>query len=287
MNRLRHTTVLILATLLMGGFAPFQVDVFGQQASSNGEAGENGREATFSRLSRIPPRRIHELYERLATSATDIVVSSSVPMYARPASTRPIARLRRGDLVHRVLRKDDWSAVRTVDGRIGYVENEALSDTWILIAKEKQKVYVYKEETLLESFNADLAVNPAGDKEQRGGFSNPDQRRTPEGLFFISKQNPNSKFHRALVINYPTPIHAERGLKSGLISRSEYAEIVKAEMTFRSPPMTTRLGGWIEIHGSGVQGTANWTDGCIALGNSDMDRLYEMVGVGTPVLIIP
>ncbi len=276
--------ILLFPALL---FVPGSVRGLSQTVSSNGLEANKRSEHAFSRLSPIPPKRIKELFGQVTTSAVDIVTSGSVPMYARPSSTHSIAVLDAGDMVHRVRRDGGWSVVRTRDGRIGYIRSGALSNKWVLVAKQKQKVYVYEEETLVAGFDVDLAVNPEGDKEHRGSVLNPEQRRTPEGLFFISKLNPNSKFHKALVLNYPTPRHAERGLRNGIISRHQYAEIVKAAMTFRSPPMNTRLGGWIEFHGLGVKGKANWTDGCIALGNADMDRLYDLVGVGTPVLIVP
>ena len=116
---------------------------------------------------------------------------------------------------------------------------------------------------------------------------NPDQRRTPEGLFYISRLHPHSQFYKALIINYPSPRHAEQGLRLGLINRGQYAAIVDAAMFVRNPPMNTPLGGLIEFHGSGVAGRANWTHGCIALSDSDMDRLWALAEVGTPVLIEP
>jgi lipoprotein-anchoring transpeptidase ErfK/SrfK len=96
-------------------------------------------------------------------------------------------------------------------------------------------------------------------------------------------------------LSYPDLRHAEYGLKSGMISLSEYVSIKKALEERQPPPWDTRLGGAVGIHGRALAGSAtrrsflgmNWTDGCIALDNADVDELFNTVSLGTPVTILP
>ncbi|MEM6336689.1 MAG: L,D-transpeptidase [Bacteroidota bacterium] len=227
------------------------------------------------------------LRQMVKKNGTDVVAGEVALLFARADSTQPIGEIEPGEPVHRLIHRRGWVRVRTALGSVGYVRNTALSNVWIYVSKNEQMVYVYRGHTLVEKLPADFGRSIKGDKIRRGSLAEPEHWRTPEGLFYISKKNPYSRFYKALVLNYPTPRHAARGLKSGLISRWQYADIVKAQMVFRNPPMNTPLGGWIEFHGDGVRGRANWTWGCVALENDDVDKLWELAEVGTPVLIGP
>jgi len=88
--------------------------------------------------------------------------------------------------------------------------------------------------------------------------------------------------------------HADAGLRSEMISPDEYAMIKKAIEERLMPPWDTRLGGAVGIHGRMLEtGSAlqivgeNWTDGCIALDNDDLDELTTVLSLGTPVTILP
>lgn len=91
-----------------------------------------------------------------------------------------------------------------------------------------------------------------------------DHASTPEGRYMIYAAQPTATFHRAYDINYPLPV--------------DYA---RHQLLGSSAP----IGGEIQIHGEGIQG--NWTWGCMALRNEDMDELFEHleIGRGTPVWI--
>ena len=185
----------------------------------------------------------------------------------------------------KLLERDGWwSLIEREDGSVGYVESSAISNIWIRISKRKKSVYVYRGTTLIKRFVADFGNNVSSDKVQRGDLRSPDDWRTPEGTFFVVSKNPNSKFYKALVLNYPTAEDARRGFKQGLISQNEFDAIVRAEENATMPPMNTMLGGWIEIHGDGTGGGTNWTQGCIAIENDKMDELWPLIKVGTPVL---
>ncbi len=136
----------------------------------------------------------------------------------------------------------------------------------ILIDKFSGKCYVYKNGALKYTFQAELGKNWIGTKRYKG------DKATPEGLYAITKKKSNhqTKYYKALLLNYPNGEDKQRftkDVKAGRISRS------------------AQIGSMIEIHGGGGRG-ANWTDGCIALSNKDMDVIFKVVSEGTPVTII-
>lgn len=135
----------------------------------------------------------------------------------------------------------------------------------ILVDKFAHRLYVYHGGQLKREFNAELGAYWIGAKQYRG------DKATPEGKYHITKKKSNreTKYHKALLINYPNDedkARYESNVRKGLIPRRG-------------------IGNLIEIHGDGGKGM-NWTEGCVALTNSDMDRLFEMCGPGTPVTIV-
>jgi len=211
----------------------------------------------------------------------------STVLFMASDSTRPYLHLRFREPVYVQEEVGRFSRIRTFDGANGLVETDVLSDIWLRISKESQTLFVYSGQNLLERMPVDLGYNFFSDKVRRGSGAEPDHWRTPVGEFFIATKNASSSFYKALVLNYPNAEDAERGLRDSLITRSQFEEIVRAESEFRVPPMGTPLGGFIEIHGSGTGRKSNWTQGCIALENEQLDRIWALVTVGTPVLIEP
>ena len=214
-------------------------------------------------------------------------IERGVTMYHASDSTRSYLHLRFREAVYVLERGERWSRVRTIDGANGLVHSEALSNVWIRIRKRSQTLFLYRGSILVARYPTDLGYNFYSDKEKRGSAAEPDHWRTPEGEFFVVSKNPRSAFYKALVLNYPNAEDAARGIREGLISDAEYEAIVGAERSFTVPPMNTGLGGFIEIHGDGTGARNNWTQGCIAIRNSQIDRLWSIVGIGTPVLIVP
>jgi len=121
--------------------------------------------------------------------------------------------------------------------------------------------------------------DPEGAKQRQG------DRRTPEGRLRIVTRNATSNFHKFLGISYPTAADADRGQREGLISRAQADAIRAAEAAGRVPPWTTALGGTVGIHGGG--GEADWTLGCVAVTDAEIDELFEVVRVGTPLEVLP
>jgi murein L,D-transpeptidase YafK len=154
-----------------------------------------------------------------------------------------------------------------------------LSNPTIYVYKNERRLLVVDDKVLVRDYPIALGPQPKGDKCMRG------DGRTPEGDFFICVKNPSSKYHKGLGLNYPSPRHADEAYSLGVISKDEYVRIIKANERKTLPPDNTCLGGDIFIHGGGPVG--DWTLGCVALRNSDVDELYDTIPVGTPVKIMP
>ena len=160
----------------------------------------------------------------------------------------------------------------------------------LVIWKSGYTVTLYKGETPVKTYRAVFGRGYGeGDKQRMG------DRRTPEGEFYICTMNHSKRFYKFMGLSYPGLKHAEYGLLSRTISPGEYTMIKKAIEERQSPPWDTRLGGAVGIHGrmldnagaSHFYSVMNWTDGCIALDNADVDEIYSVVSLGTPVTILP
>jgi len=213
------------------------------------------------------------------------VVSRKAVVYTTPDKRTPYVRLAFREPVYVFSSRDGWSRIRTQDGAQGYVPSSSVSNMWIRVSKRHKRLYLYKGLDLVMEVAADFGYNAILDKEMRGTPANPDHWRTPDGGFFVVKKNPYSKFYKAFLLNYPTPEDAERGLKHGLITRNQYEAIMHADKMSTIPPMGTPLGGMIEIHGDGTGFSTNWTQGCVAVHNDHIDKLWSLVHEGTPVII--
>jgi murein L,D-transpeptidase YafK len=138
---------------------------------------------------------------------------------------------------------------------------------------------LYDAGNLVKTYKIALGLNPVDDKRKEGDGC------TPEGDFYVCTKNDRSKFHLFLGLSYPNEEDAKRGLESGLISHEEHAMILDALANRRRPPWDTRLGGEIGIHGEGTH--VDWTQGGIAMENNDIEELFGIVDIGSPVSILP
>jgi murein L,D-transpeptidase YafK len=147
----------------------------------------------------------------------------------------------------------------------------------VVINKASRELLIYDGQTKINTYKIALGTNPVDDKRKEGDGC------TPEGEFYICTKNDRSRFHLFLGLSYPNEEDAERGKKTRLINESEYEQINDAMQTMKRPPWDTKLGGEVGIHGGGAD--ADWTLGCIALSNSDIEEVFMFVNHGTPVTI--
>lgn len=236
--------------------------------------------ATFGCLPAVAQKTISDIQLYYNTEKKAVV-------YFDSTMQRPYMELGFREPVYELLRGDGWSYVRTQRGTKGFTSQENLSNVWISVSKSKATVFVYEGTKLVHSFPADFGYNAYADKVKRGSSLEKDHWRTPEGAFYVANKNPHSKYYKAFVLNYPNTEDATRGLKHGLITQEQYNAIVVADRSYSMPPMNTPLGGWIEIHGDGTGARTNWTHGCVAIRNTDIERIWNMVDVGTPVMVTP
>lgn len=154
-----------------------------------------------------------------------------------------------------------------------------LKNPQILIRKKDRKLFLFDGEKLIKIYKIALGFEPEGDKQREG------DGKTPNGEFYVAVKNAKSKYFLSLGLNYPAITHAADGLAAGLISHTEYEEILTAQREHRLPNQKTRLGGEIYIHGGGR--LWDWTEGCVALENKDVKEIFAAVQTGTKVLIEP
>jgi murein L,D-transpeptidase YafK len=145
-----------------------------------------------------------------------------------------------------------WSKFRTYSGP---------EVTRIVVHKADRSMTLYSGPRSIARYDVALGRNPVGQKRMEG------DGRTPEGHYIIDRRNPNSRFHLSLGISYPEVSQRKAAKEAGL-----------------SP------GGDIFIHGEGNRrppGRRDWTEGCIAVTDDEMEEIYAMVRVGTRITILP
>jgi murein L,D-transpeptidase YafK len=138
--------------------------------------------------------------------------------------------------------------------------------TLILVEKAERRLTLHRDGKVIRTYEVALGGNPVGTKERQG------DSRTPEGRYTIDFKNDASRFHLSLRISYPDDADRARAAAAGV-----------------SP------GGDIFVHGlpNGLGGLGathrarDWTDGCIAVTNAEIEEIWSLVGIGTPIEIRP
>lgn len=136
----------------------------------------------------------------------------------------------------------------------------------VVVEKSRRKLHLLKEGEVLRTFDISLGVAPVGDKQEEG------DNRTPEGLYYLDMRNPNSDYFLSIRISYPDEEDRREAAARGV-----------------DP------GGQIMIHGQpntptyspAYYGRADWTNGCIAVSNSDMIDIWLMTPEHVPIEILP
>ena len=132
--------------------------------------------------------------------------------------------------------------------------------TQLFVSKERRQLYLLHGTEVIKAYPISLGFTPQGHKQAEG------DGRTPEGIYWINRRNPQSQYHLSLGISYPNTQDTARARAAGV-----------------SP------GGDIFIHGEGKLRAflPDWTAGCIAVSNHDIEEIYAMVPNGTPIVIKP
>jgi murein L,D-transpeptidase YafK len=156
---------------------------------------------------------------------------------------------------------------------------------WLRVDTQDATLTVMKGDIPQEVFR-DIAIGRYG----KTYFKKNGDHKTPLGRFTIGWIPRKSQYHRFLGLNYPDLERADRALVDGEISEAQWQAIRRATEAKIRPPQDTPLGGFIGIHGTGagdpkIHGKYNWTSGCIALTNDQIDRLANWVRIGTSVEI--
>jgi murein L,D-transpeptidase YafK len=136
----------------------------------------------------------------------------------------------------------------------------------IVVEKSARTMTLMRDGKVLKTYKVALSREPVGAKERTG------DHKVPEGKYVVDLKNPHSRFHLALHISYPNAADRERARKIGV-----------------------KPGGNIEIHGldskyawvGSLQRQVDWTDGCVAVSNSEIEEIWPLVRVGTAVEIRP
>ena len=156
---------------------------------------------------------------------------------------------------------------------------DTTKDQYIVVHKSARNMALCDQGQLVANFQTGLGFAPVGDKEREG------DGKTPEGVFFAASLLPTSQYYKAFLISYPDRDDAARGLDAGIITAAQKTAIDQAQQNCTTPPQTTDLGSYIEIHGMG--GTSDWTLGCMATENANIDALWATIVQRDTIIILP
>lgn len=167
----------------------------------------------------------------------------------------------------------------------GVFSSAAFAEFWVLIDTRDSSVSIMQDKKAMIKLD-DISVG-------RGGVTNLHVKgddTTPRGEYRVVRISNTSRFRRFFEINYPTIAHAEQALDENIIDENTYRRIIHSQQRNGFSPSDTALGGHLGIHGIGigdpqVHESFNWTNGCIALNNTQIDVLYRWIGLGTKVVI--
>jgi len=136
----------------------------------------------------------------------------------------------------------------------------------VVVDKSDRKIYLMQDGEAFRTFTIALGIRPNGDKEYEGDF------RTPEGTYLLDVRNPNSEYFLSIHVSYPNGQDIRQARAKGLDPGG-------AIMIHGQPNEPTRSEAYYQ--------TQDWTNGCIAVSNSDMIDIWLMTANNTPIEIRP
>ena len=153
-----------------------------------------------------------------------------------------------------------------LSGAVFFISSIVMADSAdsVLVDKSDEKLYLLKDGAVIAEYSVAFGANPVGHKQQAG------DERTPEGRYILDYKKADSDYYKAIHISYPNEQDKQSAASRG-----------------QDP------GGAIMIHGqrnwfgwlSFITQQFNWTDGCIAVTNDEMDEIWRLVPVNTPIEI--
>ena len=148
----------------------------------------------------------------------------------------------------------------------GAVASSVLMADKLVVRKSERRLYVMRAGQVLREFRVALGLSPQGHKQREGDY------KTPEGKYRLIRRNPRSDFFLSMEISYPSADDSARAQRQGV-----------------RPGGAIMLHGWPNNPRKGAEyyKSADWTDGCIAVSNSDMVEIWLMTPLETPIEILP
>ena len=165
------------------------------------------------------------------------------------------------------------AAFRTIERKVfrrNLFRSKPVGELYLIVDKSDYELKVYDEDGWYATYPVVFGNKDLSDKLIEG------DRRTPEGTFKILSKKPHQKWHKMFMLDYPTP--------------ESWAKF-KDRKAKGIIPQSAKIGGGIAIHGTWphdelvVDDFTNWTNGCVALKNEDLDELDGIVDIGTKVII--
>jgi murein L,D-transpeptidase YafK len=147
-----------------------------------------------------------------------------------------------------------------------FAQSRSVGVDRVVVYKRERKLVLLSQGKELRSYKIALGIEPVGPKARQG------DHRTPEGVYILDSRNPNSHFHKAFHISYPNSKDSAAANKLGVNAGGDI-------MLHGLPKEYAWVGKAHTVH--------DWTDGCIAVTNEEMDEIWKLVHVGTPIEIIP
>ena len=147
-----------------------------------------------------------------------------------------------------------------------FAQNASVGVDHIVVYKRDRKLVLLSQGAELRSYKVALGGEPVGPKTRLG------DHRTPEGLYILDSRNPNSHYYKAFHISYPNSKDIAAAKKLGVSPGGEI-------MLHGLPKEYAWMGKAHTLH--------DWTDGCVAVTDEEMDEIWKLVRVGTPIEIKP
>jgi murein L,D-transpeptidase YafK len=145
-------------------------------------------------------------------------------------------------------------------------EGQAMQADHVIVVKSQRNLTLLSQGRVLRTYKVALGGTPVGAKEEQG------DHKTPEGHYILDRRNAKSRFYKSIHVSYPNEQDRQRAAQRGVSA-----------------------GGDIMIHGlpngfgwlGAAHRTLDWTDGCVAVANAEMDEIWELVPDGTVIEIQP